>query len=457
MILLLSLFIFVPKILVGFALAHLLWKDIDLPAMLLKLALGVPLGLSLSAGIFFVAAGVGIPPQMYSWLEFVVALGLGGLVVWKTMIAQRRKLRLEKLSWQDILGISILASGAALSVGAFLYYARQHPYGFEDAWSIWNLPARTIFRQNSVDILLNSNFYNRFHPDYPVALSLNVAWGWFITGGEISRIPIVIELLATFTPALLLLTTLSKWKSSLAGMLAALVVVIAPDIPSAVGQYADPLLAIHMVAAAALFYGYMKSRTNGLMLLAGLLAGYSAWVKNEGLLFIVVFVIVCLLAAWKKIIGWKALKYLAAGLLLPVLTVALFKVVVAYQNDVLEGNIPIYQQISDVSRWVVIARSFVTHTLRYANWPISIVLILMIYAFIMGLDRRETQIQIMILLIVLGQIGGYFLIYLITPHDLQLHINTSIKRLIFHVFPIIILWLFVALRAPKLKADKLTE
>ena len=52
MILLLSLFIFVPKILVGFALAHLLWKDIDLPAMLLKLGLGVPLGLSLSAGIF---------------------------------------------------------------------------------------------------------------------------------------------------------------------------------------------------------------------------------------------------------------------------------------------------------------------------------------------------------------------------------------------------------------------
>jgi hypothetical protein len=456
MILLLSILIFVPKVLVGFALAHFLWKDTDLPAMLLKLAIGVPLGLSLSAGIFFVAAWVGIPPQRYSWIEFVMALGIGGFGVWKTMVAQRGKLHTQDFSWQDIVGISILVSGAALSIGAFLYYARQHPYGFEDAWSIWNLPARTIFRQNSFDMLLNSNFYNRFHPDYPVALSLNVAWGWFITGSEISRIPMAIELLSTFTPALLLLATLSKWKSSLAGILAALVVVIVPDIPSAVGQYADPLLALHMVAAAALFYGSMKSRSDGLMLLAGLLAGYSAWVKNEGLLFIVVFVIVCLLAAWKRMIGWKDLKVLAAGLFIPILTVALYKVVVASQNDVLGGNISFYQQIFDVSRWVVIAQSLVTHTLRYANWPVSIVLILLIYAFLMGLDSRETQYQVMILLLVLGQMAGYFFIYLITPHDLELHINTSVKRLIFHVFPILILWLFVALRVPNLKVDELT-
>lgn len=42
MMLLLSVLIFVPKILAGFALAHLLWRDTDLPAMLLKLSIGVP-------------------------------------------------------------------------------------------------------------------------------------------------------------------------------------------------------------------------------------------------------------------------------------------------------------------------------------------------------------------------------------------------------------------------------
>jgi hypothetical protein len=452
MTLFLSLLIFILKILVGFALAHVLWKDADLPAMLLKLSLGVPLGLAISAGLFFVAAWAGISPLYYSWIEFVGTLVLAALFVWRKIFVQRKDFRFANPSWPDLLGIAILITGAALSIGAFLFYARQHPYGFEDAWSIWNLPARMIFRQNSADILIHSESFNPFHPDYPVALSLNVAWGWFITGREVTRVPSAIELVSTFTPAILLLAALSKWKSSLAGMLAALVVVISPDLASAVGQYADPLLALHMVAAAALFYGYMKSRTDGLMILAGLLAGYSAWVKNEGLLFIVVFVIVCLLAAWKKIIDWKALKYLAIGLLIPILTVALFKLVVASQNDILAGNASFFQQIFDFSRWSLIAKSFAIRTFGYANWPISMVLILFFYALLVGFDSRETSYQVLLLLLVLGQIAGYFFIYLISPHDLELHINTSIKRRVFHVFPIIILWLFVALRTPRLRA-----
>jgi hypothetical protein len=444
----LSLLIFIPKILLGFALAHALWRDTDWPAMLLKLSLGVPLGLTISAGIFFVAALAGVPPRIYSWLELVVATGFGVFFVWKSFSTQKEKFRSTKLSWQDMLGLTILFAGAALSIGAFLYYARQHLYGFEDAWSIWNLPARTIFRQNSADILRNSMFYNRFHPDYPVAVSLNVAWGWFILGSEVSRVPIVIQLLSTFTPAIILLAALSKWKNNLAGALAALVVVITPDIASAVGQYADPLLTLHMVAAAAALYGYLKSRADGLMILAGLLAGYAAWVKNEGLLFVVVFVIVCMLAAWKKVIAWRAMKYLGIGLLIPLITVVLFKIVVASQNDVLAGNVSLYQQITDYSRWIVIAKSFAVYMLRYANWPVSIFLVFLIYALLIGFDTRETPYQVLILLLVLGQVAGYALIYLITPHDLVLHIGTSIKRLIFHVFPILILWLFVALRAP---------
>jgi hypothetical protein len=457
MILFLSLLIFMPKILAGLAIAHVLWQETDLPAMVLKLALSVPLGLSTSAGLFFLAAWIGIPPHIYSWLEFVTALGISFLLIWKMAIAQRMKFEYKNPSWQDLLGISILLAGAALAIGAFLYYARQHPYGFEDAWSIWNLPARTIVRQNSADILRNSSFYNRFHPDYPVAISLNVAWGWFIMGRELSRVPIAIELLSTFTPALIVFATLNRWKSSRAGMLAALVVLISPDIASAVGQYADPLLVLHMLAAAALLYGYMKSRSDGLMLLAGLLAGYSAWVKNEGILFIVVFVIVVVLAALKKVIDWKALKYLAFGLLIPIMVVALFKLVVASQNDILRGNSSLYEKIFDFPRWVLIAKSFAAYITAYANWPISIILVLFIYALLVGFDTGETRYQLLILLLAVGQIAGYFFIYLITPHDLALHIGTSIKRLVFHIFPILILWLFIALRVPTLESRELAE
>jgi hypothetical protein len=187
------------------------------------------------------------------------------------------------------------------------------------------------------------------------------------------------------------------------------------------------------------------------MILAGLLAGYTAWVKNEGILFIGVFILVCLLAAWRRTIDGKSLKFLVIGLLIPTLTVVLFKSVVESQNDILGSNISLYSRLLDFSRWSVIARNFAAYIAGYASWPVSIVIILLIYALLMGFDRDETAYQALLLLFVLGQTAGYFFIYLITPHDLVLHINTSMQRLVFHVFPILILWLFVALKSPRLQ------
>jgi hypothetical protein len=134
------------------------------------------------------------------------------------------------------------------------------------------------------------------------------------------------------------------------------------------------------------------------------------------------------------------------------------QVIVEAHNDVLGGTASLYNQILDTSRWILITKSFVSHIAGYANWPVSIVLILFIYALLMGFDTRETLYQILLLLIFLGQISGYFFIYLITPHDLLLHINTSMQRLVFHVSSIIILWLFVALRSSCLyDMDQVTE
>ena len=452
MMLLVSLLIFFPKILTGFVIAHLIWQDTEVRTILLKLAVGVPLGLALAASLFFVAVLAGVSPRNYSWLELGVSLLIVVVFLAKRLVKRRQgKNKFTGFSWQDVIGISILLIGGVLSISAFLTYARMHPYGFEDAWSIWNLPARVIFRENSASILTNSQAYNRFHPDYPIALSLNVAWGWFIMMRETFRIPMAVSLLSTFTPAILLWAALSKWKGGLAGSLGALILMITPDLSSAVGQYADPLLALHMVAAAALFYGYLKSGENGLIILAGLLAGSSAWVKNEGLLFICVFFVVCLLAVGRQMATSSALKSFGIGLTVPLLIVILFKLIVETQNDIFGNTTSLYNQILDGSRWVLIVKSFISNFAGYAGWPVSIVLVLLVYAVLMGWDRAETRHQVLLFLLFTGQIVGYFFIYLITPHDLQRHINTSIERVLFHVFPLIILWLFVALRSPNLR------
>lgn len=226
---------------------------------------------------------------------------------------------------------------------------------------------------------------------------------------------------------------------------------ITSPIPSAIRQDADPLLALYFLSTTACFYSYLKSKNQNLLFLTGLLAGFTAWVKNEGIFFIGVFFIVCLFAAWKQDMKWRAIKRFILGLIIPILVVLLYKIVVAWQSDLLSGADSPYIKILDLSRWGLIGKNLFFNIMGYSNWPVSIVVVLIIYAMLMGIDPDNTRYQVFLLLVFAGQLAGYFFIYLITPYDLELHIHTSMDRLVSHIFPSAILWIFVLLRSPNLK------
>jgi hypothetical protein len=107
-------------------------------------------------------------------------------------------------------------------------------------------------------------------------------------------------------------------------------------------------------------------------------------------------------------------------------------------------------QILDLQRWRAIGQEFFVNIVNYGNWPISMVFILLVYMILVGMDKAEHQYQIWLLLLILGQLAGYFVIYLITPFDLDWHLSTSIDRVISHLFPLMYFWIFVSTRSTNL-------
>ena len=257
-----------------------------------------------------------------------------------------------------------------------------------------------------------------------------------------------IAFLATFTPVLILWIALYHWKGAWTAVLGGGLLLTTLHFPSAVGQYADALLALHMLAAAVLLYLSFHTPQPGLFVLTGLLAGSSAWVKNEGLLFAFVLSFVCILAAWNNHIKWENIKWLLIGLVLPLVVVLVYKIVVNVQNDLFTPTGSIVARILDLSRWWVIAWNMVVRSIDFGNWPVSIIFILLMYALLMGYTPKDAPRKLWLFLLWVGQLAGYFGIYLITPHDLQLHINTSIDRLLSHIFPLFTFWMFLRLRSP---------
>jgi hypothetical protein len=442
----------VPKILFGFALIHWFWQEVDFPSIILKSAVGVPLGLGISSSLFFIAVLLGFTPKTYSKIEFWMFLCAATLTLLRFASKQKGPWKFFILSSQDFASATILLAGAGLLIYAFLLYSRMHPYGFEDAWSIWNYPARFIYRTNSADIIFNNQFYELFHPDYPLGLGLNVAWGWLTWGRESTSVPIAIGFYIVICPALILWGALQKWRGTLPALLGTLLYMMSPNLEWSVGQMADGLLALYFLSALVMLYGYLRTSHLKLLLLAGLLAGFSAWIKNEGMLFICVFLFIFMIMAWKRIVNWSAMKWLSLGIFLPLLVVATYKSTVHSFSELFSSNYSLAMQVSDVQRWWTIGREFLIYIVQYGHWPVSIVLVLFVYIILTGFDASERRPQIWLLAILLAQFAGYFGIYLISPYDLDWHLFTSVDRVVSHLFPMVFFWLFVALQPPQLSS-----
>lgn len=445
-----SFLLFLPKIICGFALVHWLWNEIDIASITLKAAIGVPLGLAISSSIFFSAVLLGIPPKTYSLLEFLGFLVAAILVVLHFLNRSKINFTINDSFRQDYLSTVILIFGFGLLVYVFMLYSRMHPHGFEDAWNIWNYTSRFIYRTNSPVIFFESKFYDVFHPDYPPGLSLNVAWGWLVLNSETTRIPIAIALYTIVSPALILWAAIKKWKGSLSATLAALVYLMSANLTWSVAQLADTVLALYILSSVVMFYYYLRTLNNRLLLVAGLLTGYSAWIKNEGILFILVSLLIFTMMALRRVVNWDSIKWLGSGIFIPIIILITYKLTINVPSDLFSGNNSFTAQILDFQRWLTIGSEFFAYTLRYGNWPISIILVLLAYMILVGFDRSEHQRQIWLFLIIAMQLMGYFGIYLVTPHDLTWHIYTSLERVISHAFPSAIFWVFITVQNPDL-------
>ena len=184
------------------------------------------------------------------------------------------------------------------------------------------------------------------------------------------------------------------------------------------------------------------------------MAGLAAWTKNEGILFLVVvltvrMIVVSLNRGVKAFL--KELRLFTIGAL-PVLAVLLlFKFNIPQTNELFTGQHigSVLGRLSDLSRYIIISKSFIVFF--YDKLAKEWLIVLPIYFFLLGKAKQkinEESIKTM-LLSVFFMMAGYFIIYLITPLNLQWHIETSIWRLFLHLWPTIIFSFFMVVSTPE--------
>lgn len=449
-----------PPFLLAFQLIALLCPSWTHPGVRLSLAVGLAIGIS-SVSLFAGLTLLGSANSVFLATETGILLTLAAFL----RLMRRKKIRtnhtppitdsiLVSQTPRSLSRACIIVLVSALTIIMMLLL--RDPHGAWDGWAIWNMRARFLFRGGAHWADAFSHHLAWSHIDYPLLLPASIARVWYYVGKDSVFVPGAIAILFTLATITLLSSTLLMLRGSSQACLAILAL-LGTDyfLRHAAYLYADTPLSFFMLATTILFFlhGHSTEKRTTLLFLAGIMAGFAAWTKNEGLLF--VFVVASVhLACHIRRRSWRQCLFANTSLLLGLLptlgVVAYFKFHIASENELISAlsSQSIADRMTDPSRYVLVARFFGRQIVSYGR---GLVLVLVTYGIFMGTtrNRRHDGMMKMFIIVLSLMLCSYLAVYILTPHDLQWHLNTSAKRLLLQLLPMSLFLFFMVVATPE--------
>jgi hypothetical protein len=445
-----ALVVFLPALLSGILLAHLLWPERSFWALAFKLFLGIGLGMGLRSLLYFLYL-LALPGRhAYIFFDLALLLVLVGL----TIVFERR---LGPSSWShfslprttQIQRIAVAVAGVVVIIGLLstANYLLRRRQGDWDAWMMYNRAARFLFADQANWIGSFSPLMDPiFHADYPLLLAGDIVAGWDILGRESAAIPMLQSALFSAACLGLFAAALAAVRSIGQAMLGVILLWGLPVfVNEGARQMADVPMAFFILATAALLAMYVIKAHPGLLALAGLTAGLGAWTKNEGAVLVAGagLALISLLARRRE---WRMLLPFAAGISLPLVIFISFRLFIAPSGDILSaatgGSL---SQVLDMSRHSVILTHLWGEVLGFGLWGIAglafgILPIMLIYVLLF--HRRPAAGWVPALhagfIILVVQVLGYYVAYLVSPYELSWHLAYSSTRIVLQVLPLLL-------------------
>jgi hypothetical protein len=315
------------------------------------------------------------------------------------------------------------ALAACVVAALFVEHSIRYPDGGWDASAIWNLRARWLY--GAPDRLRDvfSPDFPAQHPDYPLMLPGLIAHFWFALGSRTPVVPIAISFVFAAAGLVVLARATASRRGRVAGLGAALLLLGTPDfLTLAWNQYADLKLAGLLLVAVVL-------ATDGRLAAAGLVAGLAAFTKNEGMAEGVALLVAVLVRG-----GPRAAGRFLLGALPPLALLAYFKLGWAPPNDLVARTSLLEAAGRAPGRIPLVARGFLAELVDFPHWGCALAAVAL--AWVVRWRRRERgHLAASFVALVLPV---FFAVYLLTPWDPRLHLEVSLDRLLFQVWPAIL-------------------
>jgi len=344
-------------------------------------------------------------------------------------------------AWQPYLtGAFIITT--VLAIATMIVMSNAAPHGRWDAWCIWNLRARFLYLGGDNWQRVFDPVINWSHPDYPLLLPMTIARGWHYAGNASTTIAAGVSIAFALAGTFAVAGVVGMLRGQTIGLLAGMLVIGSKYfIRHGAYQYADTPLAFYFALALGLLLMIVESTQDrsSLWLLVGLFCGHAAWTKNEGLPFAIFCGAMVGVIALRRIDAAKRLRACSMfilGALPGVLITLLMKAMLAPPNDLMSSQDQ-FTQLTSIERYQKIAAFLMRSTLSFGE---GVLLLTLTLAGLLCLGHRCAWRTVGYGSAVVAAMAiTYFLVFLLTPHDLDWHLTTAGKRLILQLFPSVVL------------------
>ena len=353
--------------------------------------------------------------------------------------------------WRAPVASLILVSALSLAATGLFLTVDRLPHGDSDGWAIWNTHARVLHRSGSN---WRAVLPYTFHADYPLLTPAAAARLWRYGGGEIPESGAFVGILLCLSAVGILGLTLREFRDTRLATLLAFVLLGTPYfLVLASDQFADLPLSFFILATIALLVLYLEHSPSesGLLVIAGFTAGLAGWTKNEGLLFFAVTGVTLFVVALfrRSDLRYQFLPFML-GALAPLLVIVLFKFSLTRPNDLIESsNYQTLQGLLRPERHLAILKYGLGMLWSFGAWSVTPVIPLFAFVGLRGIDRQMIRSRGWLtgVIILTMMAAGYYVVYLVTPLDLQYHLRSSMDRLMAQLWPSFLLLLGLAARA----------
>jgi Dolichyl-phosphate-mannose-protein mannosyltransferase len=367
----------------------------------LKFFLALGIGCGISSALFFLCLFAENSDRHLALIE-VLLLGTLLAILWMSISKAKEPVSdgpFGDHSGGPVLGwkirwASFLAFVVALASSSYAFIALilRGPNGEWDAFGIWNLRARFLFRAGVQWRDSFSRFLPWSHTDYPLLIPASVARLWKYSGHDSVAVPILLALIFTYATVGLTVSAVAALRTSTQGLLAGLVLVSTPYfVQLGASEYADVPLGFFYLATFVLIC--MPDRgsqgRSRLLMLAGITAGFASWTKNEGLLFLASILAAHAVVVVQKRGGTSYLRQVipfVTGFAPILVIIVFFKRNFGGPSDVFSAPLGIVHQLFDIHRYFQVSRALLRQVFDFGGWVITPMAVLAFYLLALGSD-----------------------------------------------------------------------